>query len=371
MSIKKTKLRDYFPMIMTREKVLEAIEANESISKTFHSLSIERQEIFLDIFSGSKGLKMMYDTFFKEALNADATPERLSDFLSIVLNREVTVISALPNDSNRLGDEQSLVITDIVVRLDDGSIANVEVQKIGYKFLGQRASCYSADLLLREYKRVRSEKGQSFTYKDVAPVYTIVLLEKSPEEFWKYPDVYIHRITAKSDSGIDVGMLQNFYFIPVDIFLRKLHNEGINSKFDAWLTFLGCDEPEWIMKLIDEYAQFEDYYKTVYNMCLNIEGVMNMFSEELAILDRNTEKLMWDEMQEELDSKNEELASVKTQLDTAKTELDTAKTELDTAKTELDTAKTELDTVITENEVLKKLLKDNGIDIPDNKNSKN
>ncbi len=54
----------------------------------------------------------------------------------------------------RIADETSLLITDIVVELEDGSIANVEMQKIGYLFPGQRCACYSADLLLRQYKWV-------------------------------------------------------------------------------------------------------------------------------------------------------------------------------------------------------------------------
>ncbi len=47
---------------------------------------------------------------------------------------------------------------DIVVELSTGSIANVQVQKLGHAFPGQRCACYSADLLLRQYKRVKSEK---------------------------------------------------------------------------------------------------------------------------------------------------------------------------------------------------------------------
>ncbi len=128
-------------------------------------------------------------------------------------------------------------------------------------------------------------------------------------------------------------MLQNIIFIPVDIFLEKLHNKGIQDELDAWLTFLGCDEPEYIVELINKYPIFKGMYADLYNMCLNVEGVMNMFSKELQILDQNTVKYMIDEMQEELDN-------IKDELDTAKTELDTTKTELDTAKTELDTAKT-------------------------------
>ena len=89
-----------------------------------------------------------------------------------------------------------------------------------------------------------------------------------------------------------------------------------------------------------------------------------MFSEGLAILDRYTEKLMWDEMLEELDRKKEQIASLNVELDTTKTELNTAKTELDTAKTDLCTANSKVDILI-------KTLKANGIDIPDDICDKN
>ena len=59
-------------------------------------------------------------------------------------------------------------------------------------------------------------------------------------------------------------------------------------------------------------------------MCLNIEGVMNMFSKELQILDRNTVKYMIDELQDQLDEKVSELTTTKSELDTTKSELDTA-----------------------------------------------
>ncbi len=81
-------------------------------------------------------------------------PERFNDFLSCLLGERVKVLKILPGDSTRIADETSLLITDIVVELEDGSIANVEMQKIGYLFPGQRCACYSADLLLRQYKWV-------------------------------------------------------------------------------------------------------------------------------------------------------------------------------------------------------------------------
>ncbi len=304
MLVEKTNLKDLFPMIREKSDILAEISDSPELSSTFNNWSQKQQNIFLDICSGARGIKMLYDSFFKEILNPEHNPERLSSLLSALLERKVTVKNVLPNDSERIADESALVITDIVVELEDGTIANVEVQKVGYLFPGERASCYSADLLLRQYKRVRDERRDDFSYKDIAPVYTIIFMEKSPHIFKKFAEDYIHSITATSDTGIKLNLLQNIIFIPVDIFLNKLHNEGIKTKLDAWLTFLGCDEPAYIMELIQKYPYFKTMYSHIYDMCRNIEGVMNMFSKELQLMDRNTAKYMIDELQEQLDTAN-------------------------------------------------------------------
>ncbi len=35
-----------------------------------------------------------------------------------------------------------MIIMDIVVELESGALANVEIQKVGYRFPGQRSACY-------------------------------------------------------------------------------------------------------------------------------------------------------------------------------------------------------------------------------------
>ena len=55
-------------------------------------------------------------------------------------------------------------------------------------------------------------------------------------------------------------MLENCIFIPIDIFRDRLHNEGIKDDFDAWLTFLGCDDIEYISTLIEKYPDFKPMY---------------------------------------------------------------------------------------------------------------
>lgn len=173
----------------------------------------------------------------------------------------------LPNDSTRIADESSLLIMDIVVELEDGSIANVECQKIGYAFPGQRAACYSADLLLRQYKRVKGEKGKKFSYKDIKKVYSIIFYEQSPKEFHEFPEHYIHRSKQQTDTGLEIELLQEFLFIPLDIAKKIYKNSNIRNKLES----------------------------------LNTEKVMEMFSKELLEMDRNTVLYMIDEMQNEID----------------------------------------------------------------------
>lgn len=156
-----TNLQMYFPMIRTKLEVLNEIMETPNLLEIYNSWNEDQQKDFLDLCTGVRGAKILYDAFFKEIMNPDTAPERLEELLSLILNRKIHILKVLPNDSTRIADESSLLIMDIVVELDDGSIANVEVQKLGYAFPGERSACYSADLLLRQYKRVKSEKKKN------------------------------------------------------------------------------------------------------------------------------------------------------------------------------------------------------------------
>ena len=162
---------------------------------------------------------------------------------------------------------------------------------------------YSSDLLLRQYKRIRLELGKAFTYKEIQKVYTIVLFEKSSAAFHKFSDeIYIHHFEQKSDTGMEMDLLQEYTFICLDIFGDIIQNEDrkIENRLEEWLVFLSQDDPDMIIKLLNQNADFQEIYEEVYTICLNMERMMEMFSKELAILDRNTVKLMIDEMEEEV-----------------------------------------------------------------------
>lgn len=165
---------------------------------------------------------------------------------------------------------------------------------------------------------MKSEKGKSFSYRDIRKVYTIIFYEHSPKEFQNCPEHYIHRSVQKSDTGIRIDLLQEYVFIPLDIFRIILQNNGIRNKLEAWLTFLSADSPELIGQLIRSYPQFKIYYEEIYTLCRNVEKVMSMFSKELQQLDRNTVQYMIDEMQDELDMKLKELQESQAEIERLK-----------------------------------------------------
>ena len=349
-----TKLKQYFPMIREREDIKQEIRENPKLLEKYREWDEEQQEEFLDYCTGVKGVKVLYDAFFKEIMNPENTPERLNELLSLLLGQSVTIKRVLPGDSTRLADEQSLLIMDILVELADNSLANVEVQKIGYSFPGQRSACYSSDLLLRQYKRVKGEKKKAFSYKDIKSVYTIVFFETSIKEFHEYPQNYIHKFKQQSDTGLELELLQKYVFIPLDIFRGIYHNDGKSNgknsanrrwnKTEAWLTFLSTDEPEIIIELIRQYPEFKEMYEEIYVMCQNVEKVMEMFSKELIQLDRNTVQYMIDEMQDTIDVQKEELEAKQETIDTQKGELEQQKATISTQKNELEEQKTTINT---------------------------
>lgn len=196
-------------MIKERDEVLAEIANNKVLQEKFDGWQPEQQEEFLEVCTGVKGLRLLYDGFFKEIMNPEYAPERFNDFLS--------------------------------------------------GLLGQRCACYSADLLLRQYKRIRGERKKQFSYRDIKSVYTIVIFEKSPKEFHKYPEKYYHFFEQKSDTGLQIEFLQKYLLIPLDIYGKSQQNRNINGKREAWLTLLSSDDPEMIIKLIEKYPEFREY----------------------------------------------------------------------------------------------------------------
>lgn len=317
---------------LTKEEVLRRVSANAGMEAAYQGMPGKWQERFLNFCTGKGGLPITYDPFFKKIFDPEIHPERLSRLLSLVLGKELKVHRALPNEGTRILDEGSLVIMDIVVEMGDGSIADVEIQKIPYLFPGERAACYSADLLMRQYLRVKGERGKKFSYRDIKKVYTVVLLEKSSEDFRTVPEAWIHKSRQKSDTGIELELLQEYVFIALDMFRKVSDNKRTGSELEAWMQMLSSGNPAVHAQIADKSLIFKGIYDEIEAFRQDIGGVLNMFSDALRILDRNTVQLMIDEMKEELEGTKEELEGTREELEGAKEELEGTREELEEAK---------------------------------------
>ena len=336
-----TSIEQIFGKSCSREEALNALKQHPDSYAVFSSFRPEHQNTILSFLQGKCSLDITLDKFFLYVLNPDTHRDRLESLLSSFLGQPVTIKAILPREGVQLAERGSLVIMDIIVELCDGSTVDVEMQKVGYHFPGQRSDCYTADMIMRQYNRVRSERSEEFSYKDLKPVHLFILMEKSPKEFHEFPDKYIHERNISYSSGLELPSLSHITYISLDTFNSM--GQNISTELDAWLTFFSCPDPEHIVSLVQKYPKFLEYYKDIAVFRTQPKELIYMFSEALEILDRNTANYMIDELAQEVKEAKSELNSTMSELDSAKSELDSAKSQLNNTKSELDSAKSELD----------------------------
>lgn len=289
-----------------------------------------------DFLKGKKSLPLLCDPFFKKIFNPTERRDRLSELVSCLLGQKVTVLEVFPNeDSQFLG---VMIIMDMVVLMADGSIANIEIQKISYDFPAERISCYSADLVLRQYKMITgknqvgkhelSMNGSSKpSYKDMRKVHTIILFEDSNKSLISDMDkaLYFHVGKTKFNTGIKIELLQDFVLVSLDTFRKYRYSdikEGCTEITDydydssqyndalvsekmkrdrlKFLSLFVAETPQEIDKLVETFPDLESVRQDINEYLERPREVLSMFSEALRILDRNTAELMVDRMKDEI-----------------------------------------------------------------------
>ena len=294
---------------------------------------------FNDYISRKKTLPLLYDPFFKKLFNGDEHRQRLSRLVSSIIGQEVTVIDILPSESSSF--EDSFIIMDMIVRLSDGSIANIEVQKIVSLFPGERLSCYSADAIMRQYHRLSSSTStarynddisqdsdsistlghKTFSYKDMKNVHTIVLFENSNSNLINSdnPELYFHVGTTTFNTHINFPLLQKYHMISLDTFRKYRYSDIIKGNIDikkcdydedvyekpltdqmlrdrlAFLSLFVTETVDEAIAIQNIFPELSEIFNEMNEYLARPEEVLGMFSEALRILNHNTAVLMVDE----------------------------------------------------------------------------
>lgn len=315
-------MKNFLKETFTRQQVLERLQSEPEVYHEFLLLSQELQEKYIEFCMGIRGLPVTYDPFFKKLFNPYTYPNRFSMFVSDVLGIPLKVKHVIPNEGNRLSAGGSLVIMDIVAELEDGSTIDVEIQKIGYHFPGQRSQCYAADMIMRQYNRVKDQiesSGGRFSFKDMKKVYILILMEKSSQEFLDVYPQYIHQQEISYSSGVLLDSISNITYLSLDIFNKAVHN--IVTKQDAWLKFLSSDDPKDIMQIIQMYPCFGELYEEINLFRTKPKELVGMFSDALRIMDANTVQLMIEEQKAQIEAQKDVLEAQKGEIEAQKDEL--------------------------------------------------
>lgn len=285
------------------EEVLAYLKNDYRSYRAYSVMRDEWKRKFIDFCTGKKTLPIMYDVFFKQIFNPDTHPGRLSSLLSSLIGEEVRIRKIFPLEDNYIEGGRMMVM-DILVEMEDGSIANVEVQKIPYLFPGERISCYSSDIILRQYSKLRGEKGKDFKYKDLKKVYTVVIYEKTEGIFHKTPGEFIHHGRVKFDTGLELELLEEYCLIALDVFRQIPYHEE-KRIVTGWLSFLTTESLEDAEQLIVDYPWLLEIYQEIASYRENPKEALMMFSDALRELDRNTMQYMIDEQMKQMEEQTE------------------------------------------------------------------
>lgn len=288
----------------SHDDILTAINSDPIVLNTFNSFSSDDRKRIMQFLEGKRSLQILDDTFFNHVLRPDTAPERCESLISAIFGQDVSILSVLPREGLQITDIGSQVVMDIIVKISDGSIANVEMQRVGYLFPGERTSCYLADMTMRQYNLTRSKLGKSFSYRDMKPIRLIVIMDQSSAEFSAVAPEYMHTRISSYSSGAAVTDLEHVTYISLDTY-RSLGQNEIKTKLDAWLTFFSYEDPEHVISLVNKYPEFLPLYRNIAEFRHKPEEVIGMFSEALKIMDRNTTKYMIDELKQTITDQNQ------------------------------------------------------------------
>ena len=374
------------------EAALHSLADNPSTKHLYGYLMSDKE--WFDRFTGKKTLPLLYDPFFKMIFNPVESRARLSELVSCILGQHVTVIEVFPDTSYAFVN--SFVIMDMVVRLDDGSITNIEIQKVPYDFPAARISCYSADLVLRQFRMLQGmNEGQRNDYYDDAAagkagnetsqaadgssskpsyenmkkVHTIIFFEKSSSSLKSPKDkrLYFHVGKTVFNTEINMKLLQEYHLISLDTFRKYRYSDIIEGRIDSadidcddtqyenrltekmrrdrlmYLSLFTAETPDEINRLAALFPELFPIRQKIREYLTRPKEVINMFSEALRILDNNTAELMADRFKAQLENAKIEVKAVKHELKTTRKEVTAARQELKITKQEVNAAKQEVD----------------------------
>ena len=193
----------------------------------------------------NKKLNLKNDIIFKAFFGKKGNEEFLIDFLEALLKIKITKIE-IQEDVNleQLSVEEKGGRLDIQAILNDGVIANIEMQVRNNHNMEVRTTFYASKIMSRETSR-----GE-----DYRSIKKIILINILGYNMFKKYDEYIHKTAIVLDEHREEIVIDNieWWFIELPKF-RKMH-KNIDNKIEQWLLFIDDEEKE-LVKMAEEKNQ--------------------------------------------------------------------------------------------------------------------
>ena len=193
----------------------------------------------------NKKLNLKNDIIFKAFFGKKGNEEFLIDFLEALLKIKITKIE-IQEDVNleQLSVEEKGGRLDIQAILNDGVIANIEMQVRNNHNMEVRTTFYASKIMSRETSR-----GE-----DYRSIKKIILINILGYNMFKKYDEYIHKTAIVLDEHREEIVIDNieWWFIELPKF-RKMH-KNIDNKIDQRLLFIDDEEKE-LVKMAEEKNQ--------------------------------------------------------------------------------------------------------------------
>ena len=117
------------------------------------------------------------------------------------------------------------------------------------------------------------------------------------------------------DSGVILNDLFENIYISLDAYKHFFHTKRkITNKKEAWMLFLSSTDLNDILEVCDYAPEFIPIYEEAFEFGKDVKRFVSTFSDSLRETDRNAERLMVEELQEEVRLHKEEVAQKRMEL---------------------------------------------------------
>ena len=270
---------------------ISIVYEGSALESHLKNLPAEAQNQLKQVFSGERLPELYSDIIAKSVFNPDAHPERLNFLLSgLAVDDTIDIRSSAGNE----GIHQSLnakgLITDIPAWLQDGRLADLEIQKVQQDFILTRMELYASNMLLLQYSVESGHLKSELNYKNVKDVVVAVLMVNSPKVFQEFGSEngrYIHRFHKMiADSGFSYPASVTMIYVQLDKCLAQFRNgenaeseDGKPDRLQVWLSTIADVNDTQVVQAAEKDPELRRIRTEMHHMAQNRE-VQNMILQE-------------------------------------------------------------------------------------------